>query len=155
MSGQIDAGWAGAPFGIKQLDAGQIRVVMKAGDAPEVDKQTVRVIIANADALHAKPDLFARYIAGYRDTVDWIFSGVPHRFPELKIVMAEGGIGWVPMLQDRLRYFSRHDADHGAAVRPAGHQPTAEHVRERRAIRQLHQPFQHHGTARDVHAVGV
>jgi len=74
MSGQIDAGWAGAPFGIKQLDAGQIRVVMKAGDAPEVDKQTVRVIIANADALHAKPDLFARYLAGYRDTVDWIFS---------------------------------------------------------------------------------
>ncbi len=74
MSGQIDAGWAGAPFGIKQLDAGQIRVVMKAGDAPEVDKQTVRVIIANADALHATPDLFARYIAGYRDTVDWIFS---------------------------------------------------------------------------------
>src|SRR5689334_16688493 len=74
MSGQIDAGWAGAPFGIKQLDAGQIRVVMKAGDAPEVDKQTVRVIIANADALRADPALFARYIAGYRDTVDWIFS---------------------------------------------------------------------------------
>jgi len=74
MSGQIDAGWAGAPFGIKQLDAAQIRVVMKAGDAPEVDKQTVRVIIANADALKAKPDLFARFIAGYRATVDWIFS---------------------------------------------------------------------------------
>jgi ABC-type nitrate/sulfonate/bicarbonate transport system substrate-binding protein len=74
MSGQVDAGWAGAPFGIKQLDAGQIRVVMKAGDAPEVDKQTVRVIIGNADALRANPDLFARYIAGYRDTVDWIFS---------------------------------------------------------------------------------
>jgi NitT/TauT family transport system substrate-binding protein len=74
MSGQIDAGWAGAPFGIRQLDAGQIRVVMKAGDAPEVEKQTVRVIIANADALHTGPDLFARYIAGYRDTVDWIFS---------------------------------------------------------------------------------
>jgi NitT/TauT family transport system substrate-binding protein len=74
MSGQIDAGWAGAPFGIRQLDAGQIRVVMKAGDAPEVDKQTVRVIIANADALKSTPDLFTRYIAGYRDTVDWIFS---------------------------------------------------------------------------------
>jgi len=74
MSGQIDAGWAGAPFGLRQLDAGQIRVVMKAGDAPEVEKQTVRVIIANADALKQTPDLFARYIAGYRDTVDWIFS---------------------------------------------------------------------------------
>jgi NitT/TauT family transport system substrate-binding protein len=74
MSGQVDAGWAGAPFAIKQLDEGQIRMVMKAGDAPDVDKQTVRVIIANADALKATPDLFARYLAGYRDTVDWIFS---------------------------------------------------------------------------------
>jgi NitT/TauT family transport system substrate-binding protein len=74
MSGQVDAGWAGAPFAIKQLDEGQIRMVMKAGDAPDVDKQTVRVIIANADALKATPDLFERYLAGYRDTVDWIFS---------------------------------------------------------------------------------
>src|ERR1700736_993625 len=74
MSGQVDAGWAGAPFAIKQLDEGQIRLVMKAGDAPDVDKQTVRVIIANADALKATPDLFARYFAAYRDTIEWIFS---------------------------------------------------------------------------------
>jgi NitT/TauT family transport system substrate-binding protein len=74
MSGQVDAGWSGAPFAIRQLDEGQIRLVMKAGDAPDVEKQTVRVIIANADALKATPDLFARYIAGYRDTIDWIFS---------------------------------------------------------------------------------
>src|ERR1051325_5230330 len=94
MSGQIDAGWAGAPFGLRQLDAGQIRVVMKAGDAPEVEKQTVRVIIANADALKATPDLFARYIAGYRDTVDWIFS-TPEgfdayaKFSELSVAQAK------------------------------------------------------------------
>jgi predicted TIM-barrel fold metal-dependent hydrolase len=50
-------------------------------------------------------------------TVDWLFSGIPHRYPDIKIVMAEGGIGWVPMLQDRLTYFSRHDAD---GFRPAG-----------------------------------
>jgi ABC-type nitrate/sulfonate/bicarbonate transport system substrate-binding protein len=74
MSGQIDVGWAGAPFAIKQLDAGQIRLIMKASDAPDVDKQTVRVIIANADALKATPDLFARYIAGYRETINWIFD---------------------------------------------------------------------------------
>lgn len=74
MSGQLDVGWAGAPFAIKQLDAGQIRLIMKASDAPDVDKQTVRVIIANADALKATPDLFARYIAGYRDTINWIFD---------------------------------------------------------------------------------
>ncbi|HKC32209.1 MAG TPA: ABC transporter substrate-binding protein [Xanthobacteraceae bacterium] len=74
MSQQLDAGWAGAPFAIDQLEAGKIRLVMKASDSPDVDKQTVRVIIANADALKAKRDLFARYLAGYRETLDWIFS---------------------------------------------------------------------------------
>src|SRR6202140_4037919 len=58
MSQQVDAGWAGAPFAIDQLEAGKIRLVMKASDSPDVDKQTVRVIIANADALKATPDLF-------------------------------------------------------------------------------------------------
>jgi NitT/TauT family transport system substrate-binding protein len=74
MSGQLDAGWAGAPFAIDQLEAGKIRLIMKASDSPDVDKQTVRVIIANADALKANRDLFGRYLAGYRDTLDWIFS---------------------------------------------------------------------------------
>src|SRR5258708_3817630 len=63
MSQQLDAGWAGAPFAIDQLEAGKIRLVMKASDSPDVDKQTVRVIIANADALKVKRDLFARYLA--------------------------------------------------------------------------------------------
>jgi NitT/TauT family transport system substrate-binding protein len=74
MSQQVDAGWAGAPFAIDQLEAGKTRLVMKASDSPDVDKQTVRVIIANADALKANRDLFKRYLAGYRDTLDWIFS---------------------------------------------------------------------------------
>jgi predicted TIM-barrel fold metal-dependent hydrolase len=36
--------------------------------------------------------------------VDWLWSGVALRFPELRIAMSEGGIGWVPMLADRLDY---------------------------------------------------
>ncbi len=36
--------------------------------------------------------------------VDWLWSGYPSRFPELRIAMSEGGIGWVPMLCDRLDY---------------------------------------------------
>ncbi len=36
--------------------------------------------------------------------VDWLWSGVPLRFPDIRVAMSEGGIGWVPMLADRLDY---------------------------------------------------
>lgn len=39
---------------------------------------------------------------------EWLWSGVLTRFPGLKVVLAEGGIGWVPMLLDRLDYISDH-----------------------------------------------
>ena len=35
---------------------------------------------------------------------DWLWSGVAARLPGLKVVMSEGGIGWVPMLMDRLEF---------------------------------------------------
>lgn len=35
---------------------------------------------------------------------DWLWSGVASRLPGLKVVMSEGGIGWVPMLMDRLEF---------------------------------------------------
>jgi predicted TIM-barrel fold metal-dependent hydrolase len=33
---------------------------------------------------------------------EWLWSPYPLRYPDLQIVMAEGGIGWVGMLHDRL-----------------------------------------------------
>jgi len=39
---------------------------------------------------------------------EWLWSSIPVRFPEVKIVLSEGGIGWVPMLLDRLRFISEH-----------------------------------------------
>jgi predicted TIM-barrel fold metal-dependent hydrolase len=51
--------------------------------------------------------------------VDWLWSGYPLRFPELRIAMSEGGLGWVPMLADRLDYI--HDVSgHGRRAWPAG-----------------------------------
>jgi predicted TIM-barrel fold metal-dependent hydrolase len=40
--------------------------------------------------------------------VEWTFSGVMHRFPRLKVALSEGGIGWVPMLIDRLNFMLAH-----------------------------------------------
>jgi predicted TIM-barrel fold metal-dependent hydrolase len=39
--------------------------------------------------------------------VDWVYSRVPIRFPDIKIVLSEGGIGWVPMLLDRFEYIAK------------------------------------------------
>ena len=33
---------------------------------------------------------------------EWLWSGLPVRFPDVHIAMSEGGIGWVAMLLDRL-----------------------------------------------------
>lgn len=46
---------------------------------------------------------------------EWLWSGVALRFPELAIVLAEGGIGWVPMLLDRLDFRVEHSPTTGSS----------------------------------------
>jgi predicted TIM-barrel fold metal-dependent hydrolase len=41
---------------------------------------------------------------------EWLWSGVPLRYPQLNIAMSEGGLGWVPMLMDRADYVLHHSA---------------------------------------------
>ncbi len=74
MSGQIDIGWAAPPFGIKELKEGKIRILIHGSDAPSLRGQTVRTIIVNADALKAKHDAIMRFVEGYREAVDWMYS---------------------------------------------------------------------------------
>jgi predicted TIM-barrel fold metal-dependent hydrolase len=45
--------------------------------------------------------------------VDWLFSRIPVRFPDIKIVMSEGGIGWVPALLDRLDHMEGYASMYG------------------------------------------
>jgi predicted TIM-barrel fold metal-dependent hydrolase len=44
---------------------------------------------------------------------DWLFSLVPVRFPDLKIVLAESGIGWVSGMLDRLDHISTYHECYG------------------------------------------
>jgi predicted TIM-barrel fold metal-dependent hydrolase len=41
---------------------------------------------------------------------EWLWSGVPLRFENVKLALSEGGIGWVPMLLDRVDYVLAHSA---------------------------------------------
>lgn len=75
MSGQIDVGWAAPPFGLEQINKGEIRVVAYGKDLASVRGQTIRVLMTLADKLDARPGVFARYVQGYRETVDWMYAG--------------------------------------------------------------------------------
>jgi predicted TIM-barrel fold metal-dependent hydrolase len=44
---------------------------------------------------------------------DWLWSGLALRFPDIKIVLSEGGIGWLPMLYDRLEYVHGRSTNFG------------------------------------------
>ena len=74
MSGQVDVGWAAPPFGLDQLDKGDIRRIATGNDAAVFKGQTVRLNIANASFLAAKKDLVARYMTAYRETVDYMYK---------------------------------------------------------------------------------
>lgn len=38
----------------------------------------------------------------------WLFANIPTRFPAISIALSEGGLGWVPMLLDRLEFAAEH-----------------------------------------------
>jgi NitT/TauT family transport system substrate-binding protein len=74
MSKQVDVGWSVAPFGLKDLQAKTIRVLMRGSDVPSMRNQTVRVEIVNARALKERHDVMVRFMRAYRETLDWMYS---------------------------------------------------------------------------------
>ena len=74
MSGQIDVGWASPPFGLAQLQDGQIRIIARGSDVPSTRDQTVRVHIANATVLAQRHDVIARYMQAYREALDFLYD---------------------------------------------------------------------------------
>jgi len=74
MSGQIDLGWASPPFGMKEVKDGTIRIILRGNEVPSLNKQTVRAVIVNANALKTKKDAIMRFVKAYRNSVDWMYS---------------------------------------------------------------------------------
>ncbi|MDQ0304865.1 ABC transporter substrate-binding protein [Ancylobacter polymorphus] len=75
MSGQIDVGWSAPPFGLEQLDRGEIRVIATGNDTNAFKNQTVRLLITNTSVLQNKKPLIDRFMAAYRETVDAMYAG--------------------------------------------------------------------------------
>jgi len=74
MSGQVDIGWGAFPIGLKEAEEGKIRIIARGSDIASLDKQTVRVVIVNADVLKSRKDAVLRFAKAYRDAVDWMYA---------------------------------------------------------------------------------
>jgi NitT/TauT family transport system substrate-binding protein len=74
MSGQVDIGWGAFPVGLKEVEEGKVRIIARGSDVASLDKQTVRVVIANAETLKSRKDALLRFVKAYREAVDWMYS---------------------------------------------------------------------------------
>jgi NitT/TauT family transport system substrate-binding protein len=74
MSGQIDIGWSSPPLGVEALEQGKIRLVARGSDVASLRNQTVRVVIANANALAQRTDAIKRFMEAYNETIDWMYA---------------------------------------------------------------------------------
>jgi NitT/TauT family transport system substrate-binding protein len=77
MTDQVDVGWASPPFGLKEMEEGKIHLVARATDAALVRGQTIRVLVANTDALAKRKDVIERFMKAYRESIDYMYSSNP------------------------------------------------------------------------------
>ena len=77
MSNQVDIGWAAPPFGLKEMTEGKIKLLNKGGETKTIGGQTVRTIIANLDSLKNRKEVLRRFMAAYRETIDYMYSNNP------------------------------------------------------------------------------
>src|SRR5262245_56654699 len=62
MSGQIDAGWSAPPNAMEAPRKNEIRIIVRTSELPGIKDRSVRVIIANAQGLAGKPDVYKRFM---------------------------------------------------------------------------------------------
>ena len=74
MTGQIDVGWAAAPFGLQNVIDGQITVIARTGDVPQLANQTIRVNIANPESLKTKRAAIERFMRTYARAIEWAYQ---------------------------------------------------------------------------------
>jgi NitT/TauT family transport system substrate-binding protein len=75
MTGQIDVGWSVPPFVLSDLAAGHLQIIARGSDVAAIRDQTIRVNVANANALKQKRDAFVRYMRALSRAIDWAYSG--------------------------------------------------------------------------------
>ena len=74
MSGQIDVGWAAAPFGVEALRDGKIRAIFRGGEVKAAQDQTIRVLLTHAAILAQKKPQLVEFMRAYRETFEAMYA---------------------------------------------------------------------------------
>lgn len=70
MSGKVDIGFARAPFGVKEVHEGKIRIIAQGADIAALKSRTLRVTVVNTDAWRAKQGALTRFVSAWRAALD-------------------------------------------------------------------------------------
>jgi NitT/TauT family transport system substrate-binding protein len=74
MTKQVDVGFGAAPYGLDKVESGQIRIIATGSDVASLKTRTVRVNLTSVADLKNKHDALVRFVQGYKETVDWMYS---------------------------------------------------------------------------------
>jgi NitT/TauT family transport system substrate-binding protein len=74
MTKQVDVGFGAAPFGIDLVESGKARIIATGNDVEALKTRAVRVNLTGANTLQNKRDVLDRFMQGYKETVDWMYS---------------------------------------------------------------------------------
>jgi NitT/TauT family transport system substrate-binding protein len=74
MTKQVDVGFGAAPFGLDLVESGKVRIIATGNDVDVLKTRAVRVNLTGADTLKNRHDVLVRFMDGYKETVDWMYS---------------------------------------------------------------------------------
>ncbi len=74
ITGQVDVGWSVVPFRLQDVEEGKLRIIARSADATELRNQTIRVNLANLDALKTKRATIVKFMQIYNRAIDWAYT---------------------------------------------------------------------------------
>ena len=74
MTDQLDVAWTIPPFNLDLVQSGQARIVFRATDLPEMQKQTTRVNVTHKDLVAKNRPALEKFNRGYNKALAWMYD---------------------------------------------------------------------------------
>lgn len=71
LTGQIDAGFASAPGGVKEIEEGKLRIAIPGSDISEYKDVAVRVNFANKEFVEQHPETVKAFLNALHNAIQW------------------------------------------------------------------------------------